>query len=252
MKINKSTPILVFLVLNLIFPNIVLSQERLAVMNLKASGEIKQELSNTISVEIRNEIHKLGIYEVVSQEDINDIASRTATLQRIGCEKDNDCLILFGNQLDSRFMIAGSLAKLEDKYNLSIRLLDTVGKDAGVKARASRTCACSEDELLNVARVIGVQIIHNYYKGNPPDENESTIVKDMHETKVKSLETAVEQTKEENIIDEDRGFLSRYKWWILGGLVLVAGGAAAAGGGGGGGDEQQTANTETGPVAVAW
>lgn len=255
MKIRKSTPTCLILILNLLFPNFILAQDRLAVMNLKASGDIKQELGDTISEEIRSQIHKLGIYEVVSQEDINELAQRTATLQKIGCEEDNQCLILFGNKLNSRFMVAGSLAKLKDKYHLAIRLLDTIGEESGAKARESRTCSCSKDELLQVGRVLAVQMIYNYYKGNPPGKNASSIVQDMHKTKVKSLETVLEQTREDNIIEEDRSFISRYKWWILGGLVVVAGGAAAGSGGGGGGgstEQQPASNTETGPVAVTW
>ncbi len=255
MKIRKSIPICLLLILNLLFPNFISAQDRLAVMNLKASGDIKQELGDTISEEIRNQIHKLGIFEVVSQEDVEEIAMRTATQQKIGCDDDNQCLILFGNKLNSRFMVAGSLAKLKDKYHLAVRLLDTIGKESGAKARESRTCSCSKDELLQVGRVLAAQMIYHYYKENPPGKDASSIVLDMHKTKVESLKAALEQTREDNIIEEDRGFLSRYKWWILGGLVVVAGGAAASGGGGGGGDsaEQQPAsNTETGPVAVAW
>ena len=255
MKSKKTAPILLILILNLIFPGFIFAQERLAVMNLKAGEGIGQELGDTISEEIRNQIHKLGIFEVVSQEDVEEIALRTAAQQKIGCDDDNQCLILFGNKLNSRFMVAGSLAKLKDKYHLAVRLLDTVGKEAGAKARESRTCSCSKDELLQVGRVLAAKMIYHYYKENPPGKDASSIVLDMHKTKVESLEAVLEQTREDNIIDEDRGFISRYKWWILGGLVVVAGGAAAASGGGGGGDstEQQPAsNTETGPVAVTW
>lgn len=239
------------LIVHLVFPNLSVAKERLAVMSLKAQEAEKQPLADTLSVEIRRQIHELEIYEVVSQEDIEELAARTATVQKLGCENDNLCLIRFGNQLNSRFMVAGSLAKLEEKYHVGVKLLDTGGDDPGVKARTSRDCSCSEDELLKVARVLGVQLVHNYHKGKVNGEA-------LPETSAEALQLAkLEQTlvtvQEENIIDEDRSFFWRYKWWIVGAVVILAAGALAAGGGGSSGDTTaQPAATQTGNVSMSW
>jgi hypothetical protein len=50
-------------------------------------------------------------------------------------------------------MVAGAVSKFGDTYNVSLRLIDTVGKDAGVKKRINRDCKCAEDELIEAARV---------------------------------------------------------------------------------------------------
>lgn len=53
---------------------------------------------------------------------------------------------------------------------------------------------------------------------------------------------------------EQQSWISKYKWWVLGGLALVAVGAAAAGGGGGGGDDSGGTpdGDDTGNVTVTW
>jgi len=245
-----------FLVFHLIFPPFLLAKERLAVMSLKTQNPKQQWLADTISVEIRNEIHKLEIFEVVSQEDIDALAVRSASLQKLGCE-DNQCLITFGNQLGSRFMVAGTMAKLKEKYHIGIRLLDTGGGDAGVKARTSRDCSCTEGELLKVARVLSVKLLRNYYKGSVNSKPKNSEIAKVHSRQLANMEKSLEVVKEENIIDEDRSFFWQYKWWLLGAAVILAGGAAAAGGGGGGGSSgadnpDQPAETETGNLSFGW
>lgn len=255
MKKRIRNSLCLFLVYQLIFPSFILAKERLAVMSLKAQNPEQQAFAETISVEIRNEIHKLEIYEVVSQEDIDTLAQRTATIQKLGCD-DNQCLITFGNQLGSRFMVAGSMAKLKEKYHIGLRLLDTGKDDPGVKARTSRECSCSEDELLKVARVLSVTLLRNYYKGAVGSKPQNPEIAKAHTEQLAKLEQSLAAVQENNIIDEDRSFIWQYKWWLLGAAVIVAGGAAASGGGGGGssGDDQsqQPAATETGNISFGW
>lgn len=245
-----------YLVWHLVFPSFLLAGERLAVMSLKSQTTDQQAFAETLSVEIRNEIHKLGIFEVVSQEDIDTLAERSATIQKLGCE-DNQCLITFGNQLGSRFMVAGSMAKLKEKYHLALRLLDTGKDDPGVKARTSRECGCTEEELLKVARVLSVTLLRNYYKGALSVKQPDPAIEKSNVDMLAKLEQSLTAVQEENMIDEDRSFFWRYKWWLLGAIVMVAGGAAAAGGGGGGGgtsaaETQQPAETQTGNISFGW
>lgn len=245
----------VLLVLEFIFPNLIFAKERLAVMSLKAKGEVPQELADTISVEMRNQIQKFGMHEVISKEDMDTLAERTAAVQKAGCE-ENLCLITFGNQLNSRYMVAGSLAKLEEKYHIGIRILDTEGENAGVRARASRDCSCSEDELLKLGRVLSAELLYNYQRGMAPGKDVSSEERDEYDAKLAGIESLYEHVKDENIIDEDRSWFWRYKWWILGGIVIAAAGAAAAGGGGGSSSDPVAtpagSTQPTGPVGVSW
>jgi hypothetical protein len=256
MKKAAYPPLCFILIFNLVFPGFLFAKERLAVMNLKAKHGIKKELAETISVEVRRQIHDLGIYEVVSSEDIEELAARAATTQKLGCS-DNQCLLIFGSQLDSKFMIAGTLAKLKDNYHFGLRLLDTTGKDAGVKARVSRDCACTQDELPKIARVLAVQLIDNYYRGYVRTTEASPELVKQNMARLTELDKRLEKVKEDNIIEADRGFLWRYKWWLLGGVVILAGGAAASGGDGGGDSSatdtsSQPAEQSGGEITFGW
>lgn len=54
--------------------------------------------------------------------------------------------------------------------------------------------------------------------------------------------------------EDERGIWSRYKWWIVGGLVLAAGGSAAAlsGGSSGSSGESGGSGDGGGEVEAAW
>jgi TolB-like protein len=129
-----------------------LPKGKLAVMDLKAKHGVKESLAEGLSVVVRDAIQGLGDYEVLSKDDVEVVAKRTAIRQSLGCD-DTQCLIDIGRSLGSRFMVAGAVSKFGDTYNVSLRLIDTVGKDAGVKKRINRDCKCAEDELIEAARV---------------------------------------------------------------------------------------------------
>lgn len=126
--------------------------EQLAVLSLKAQYGVDKGLAEAVSVEIRNEIHRTSKYEVLSMEDLEAIAERTKTQQFLGCD-DNFCLLDFGKKIGTRFMVAGSLSKLGGIYSVSLRLLDTEGKTAGVKKRVSKKCN-NEAELFDTSKAV--------------------------------------------------------------------------------------------------
>jgi tetratricopeptide (TPR) repeat protein len=147
--------ILLFLAAEVFCLSDLLAKEKLAVMDLRAKYGIEEGLAEGLSVVIRDTIHGFGDYEVLSKEDVEVIAERTAVRQGIGCD-DTQCLINIGKSLGTKYMVAGAISKFGDTYALSLRLIDTTGDDAGVKRRVSRNCKCKEDELINTAsRVAG-------------------------------------------------------------------------------------------------
>ncbi len=149
-----------FLIVGLVCPQVSFAKEKLAVMDLKAKYGISKGLAEALSVEIRDAIHSYGDYEVLSKEDLETLAERTATLQYLGCaEDDSQCLIDFGRKLGTEYMVAGSISKLGDTYSINLRLIDTKGKDAGVKNRANEKCKCSEDELFNTAKSVAALVM---------------------------------------------------------------------------------------------
>lgn len=51
---------------------------------------------------------------------------------------------------------------------------------------------------------------------------------------------------------QDKGFISKYKWWILGGIAVIGGAAAAAGGGSSDSTSHAPAGNETGSAKISW
>jgi formylglycine-generating enzyme required for sulfatase activity len=135
------------------FPSLVTAKEKLAVMELKAKGDVKETVAEALSIEVRNTIHNQGEYEVLSKEDLAAIADRTRMRQSLGCD-DTQCLIDFGQAIGTKYMIAGSVSKLGKTYSIDLRLIDTEGEDAGVKSRGSKKCKCAEDELSGTAQAV--------------------------------------------------------------------------------------------------
>ena len=148
----------VFSLSSFYFSSASLAVERLAVMDLKAKHGVRKSLAEGLSVVVRDAIQGLGHYEVLSKDDVGMIAERTAIRQSLGCD-DTKCLIDIGRSLGSKFMVAGAISKFGATYNLSLRLINTVGKDAGVKNRASKTCKCAEDELINTSVALAAELM---------------------------------------------------------------------------------------------
>ncbi len=136
----------------------IVENAQLAVMDLKAKYGVDTELAEGLSVVVRDTIQAFGRHEVLSKDDVEIIAKRTAIRQILGCD-DTKCLIDIGRSLGTEFMVAGALSKFGDTYNVSLRLIDTVGDDAGVKKRVNRSCRCTEDELIEAARAVASLLI---------------------------------------------------------------------------------------------
>jgi len=136
----------------------IVETTQLAVMDLKAKHGVDQSLAEGLAVVVRDAIQSFGYYEVLSKDDVEVVAKRTAIRQSLGCD-DTQCLIDIGRSLGTEFMVAGALSKFGDTYNVSLRLIDTVGKDAGVKKRVNRSCRCTEDELIEAARAVASLLV---------------------------------------------------------------------------------------------
>lgn len=131
---------------------------KMAVMDLKAKYGVKEGLAEGLSVVIRDTIQGMGDYEVLSKDDVEVIAKRTAIRQSLGCD-DTKCLIDIGKSLGTKYMVAGAISKFGDTYIISLRLLNTMGEDTGVKRRINRDCKCVEDLLIETAKVTARQLL---------------------------------------------------------------------------------------------
>jgi hypothetical protein len=140
----------VFLIFSFYFPSASLAVEKLAVMDLEAKYGVEKGLAEGLSVVIRDTIQNFGDYEVISKRDVEAVAERTAIRQKLGCD-DIECLINIGKALGTKFMVAGAISKFGNTYNVSLRLIETIGKDPGVRKRVSKNCKCAEDELISTS-----------------------------------------------------------------------------------------------------
>jgi tetratricopeptide (TPR) repeat protein len=165
--------VLISLAVAVYSPPELLAKEKLAVMDLRAKYGVDEGLAEGLSVVIRDTIHGFGDYEVLSKEDVEVIAERTAVRQSIGCD-DTQCLINIGKSLGTKYMVAGAISKFGDTYALSLRLIETTGDDAGVKRRVSRNCKCKEDELIDTASRISGSLMEKQESQIRQDTDERT------------------------------------------------------------------------------
>ncbi len=143
------------LIIHLSLPSVSSSKEQLAVMDLKADYGVEQGLAKALSVKIRDAIHSFGDYEVLSKKDLEALAERTETQLLLGGKcADAICLIDLGKKLGTKYMVYGSISKLGDTCSISLRLLDTKGKDAGVKKRVNKEYKCSEGGIVNTVNTV--------------------------------------------------------------------------------------------------
>ncbi len=136
------------------------AKERLAVIDLEAKYGVDKALAEALSVIVRDKLHSFGEYQVMSTEDIQQVAGREQLMQAIGCDDAaGQCLVDFGRKIDSRYMVAGDISKIGATYSISLRMLDTKGEGAGVTNRVSESCKCAEDELIVTVQNVAAKLV---------------------------------------------------------------------------------------------
>jgi TonB family protein len=133
--------------------------EKLAVLDLKAQFGIEKGLAEALLVIIREEMHSYGKYTVMTPEDLQAVASRDQLMRALECDEGGQCLINFGRAIGARFIVIGSLSKLGSTYTISLRMLDTKGKNAGVVNRVSHNYQCTLDDLVVAVQNVSANLI---------------------------------------------------------------------------------------------
>jgi hypothetical protein len=62
------------------------AKERLAVIDLVAKYGVDKALAEALSVIVRDKLHSFGEYQVMSTEDIQQVAGREQLMQAMGCD----------------------------------------------------------------------------------------------------------------------------------------------------------------------
>jgi TolB-like protein len=103
------------------------SQEKsnIAVIDLIGRGITDYE-AQTLSDKLRGELINTGKYVVVERGQMANILKEQG-FQRTGACDDKSCMVEMGQLLGVKYMVAGSIGKIEQTYLISIRMID-VGK----------------------------------------------------------------------------------------------------------------------------
>lgn len=102
-------------------------------MDLQAIMGVNNSLASAFSVYVRNELAKS--YQVLSLEDMKAVSGWVEARLKVGCD-DTKCLIELGGAMGTDLVVAGSISKIANTYGITLRLINTRGKDAGVSKRA--------------------------------------------------------------------------------------------------------------------
>jgi len=101
-------------------------KEKVIILDLKVAGVSDEEskaLKRTLGGVLAKSVANLG-YEVLAPSDIQAMIGLERMKDLVGCEDDTSCLTELGGALGADLLIGGNIAKLGDKYNLTLSLVD--------------------------------------------------------------------------------------------------------------------------------
>ncbi len=116
------------------------SKPTLAVLNMRDAGAGEKTVQSVTDI-LTAELSELGVFEVLSKEDLKAVLSFEAQKQVLGCS-DTDCLAEISGALGVANLVSGSVGKVAEEYILSLRLTDRLGNEL---ARESRRGIALED-----------------------------------------------------------------------------------------------------------
>jgi hypothetical protein len=142
---------------------------KLAVWDLASRNTPESHAQELTSILV-SEIGKINKYEVYSQENVRTLAGWTEERMKLGCTS-TQCLTALG-QMDVARLISGSVAKIGNRYSVSLNLFDT--QNSKSEKAVSEFCN-SEDELIELIQVasrklLGAELPPARAEGRPTDE----------------------------------------------------------------------------------
>lgn len=126
---------------------------KVAVLDMGAKG-VTPELAASATALVASEMDRLGVFKVISGEDIRTMISFEKTKQSLGCEADASCLAEIGGALGVDYIVAGSLGKLGETYTLFLNLTDI--KKAVVESRVQENIEGGDAKIIPaITRAVG-------------------------------------------------------------------------------------------------
>ena len=140
----------------------------LVVIDLKTIKADK-DLAKILSERLRTALSKIGKYQLVSREEMNNIV-KEMKFQRTEMCDDVKCYAEIGGALGAKKMVTGSIARMGRMYTLNLKLID-IGK-AVDEGMAMKDCECTQQMLLRVVDEAAANLMGVSYTGLPVMEGD--------------------------------------------------------------------------------
>ena len=139
---------------------------KLAVLDLEAKG-VEKSTAETLTDIVTVSLKKLGVFDVISRSDIQQMLNFEESKQLVGCTSNSSCLAEIGGALGVARVVTGSVGKVGSSYVINLSLLDT--KSARVIERESRTVQGSLDKLVDETGNAAKFLVRSLLEGKQGD-----------------------------------------------------------------------------------
>ncbi len=127
----------------------------IAVMDLRARG-VEDAVAGALSTEVTQALAKLGVFAVVSGEDLRRLLTLEETKAACTGEVDARCMAEIGGALGVELMVHGEVSKLGDRFVVGLTLLDA--SKASAIARERVEVGAASELLASTARMARVLV----------------------------------------------------------------------------------------------
>jgi TolB-like protein len=127
----------------------------IAVMDLRARG-VDAAIAGALSTEVTQALSKLGVFAVVSGEDLRRLLTLEETKAACTGEVDARCMAEIGGALGVELMVHGEVSKLGDRFVVGLTLLDASKASAIARERAE--VGAASELLASTARIARVLV----------------------------------------------------------------------------------------------
>lgn len=97
-------------------------RESIAIMSFAARG-VDQHIADIVTQSATAAIDRLGVFHVISADDIRSMLTAEALKQAVGCT-ESSCLAEIAGAIGATYILAGSVGKLGNAYQLALTLID--------------------------------------------------------------------------------------------------------------------------------
>ncbi len=109
------------------------SKPKLAFVGLRALDGVTEEQARGLSEVVQSELNRLGVYEVISSNDIAELLANERQKQLLGCtDESSNCMEELAGALNAQRMLTGQISVVGETAFFTLSLLDP---------RASRSVA---------------------------------------------------------------------------------------------------------------